>query len=375
MMTPALRGLSLLACALLLNACTLSPARLHAPATALAPPTRAAADPTRVTEAWISPPQADEQLDSLAVWPNEDGDLWVIATAKATHRLVVFDGQTGRRLRTVGGPGSGPGQFQRPNGIAVFGDHVYVSERDNTRVQILSLPEFEPVASFGQAELRLPYGLWVHETAPGDLEVHVTDSFMADFERGLLPPAAQLNQRVRRYRLRFPPPDSGDKAPEVTYQGSNGETADEGVLHMVESIAGDPVHDRLLIADEDRRVGSTLRDYSLATGRYRGHSLPMFDYEAEGVALWSCDMEAGYWVAVDQVPLTRFRLFTRAGLAPAGVFVGKRTARTDGVALHAASTPRFPFGVLYAVHDDHALAAFDLAEVAHALALDPRCLQ
>ncbi len=88
---------------------------------------------------------------------------------------------------------------------------------------------------------------------------------------------------------------------------------------MVESIAGDPANDRMLIADEDRRHLSTLREYSFS-GRYTGRSLPQdsFGAEAEGVALWTCPNGGGYWIAVDQLaPLTIFHLFDRVTLAAA----------------------------------------------------------
>ena len=49
-------------------------------------------------------------------------------------------------------------------------------------------------------------------------------------------------------------------------------------------------------------------------------------------------------------------------------------AMPDGVALHGP-TARFPGGVLYAVHDDKALAAFDLREVARTLRIAPTCIQ
>ena len=92
--------------------------------------------------------------------------------------------------------------------------------------------------------------------------------------------------------------------------------------------------------------------------------------------MWSCDAEAGYWVAADQrYPLTRFLLFDRDTLAPRGAFTGETVAHTDGIALHAATTAAFPSGALFAVHDDKAVAAFDLGEVARALELDPRCTE
>jgi 3-phytase len=91
--------------------------------------------------------------------------------------------------------------------------------------------------------------------------------------------------------------------------------------------------------------------------------------------LWDCPDGGGYWIAVDQIaPLTVFHVFDRTTLAPVGSFRGRVTSHTDGIALHAAGTPSFPGGVLYAVHDDRALAAFDLRDVASALHLAEQCV-
>lgn len=322
-----------------------------------------------IDESWISVPSPEDELDSLAVWAPPRGDLWVIATAKSTHRLVVLDGETGARLRTVGARGSALGQFERPNGIAVEGDLVFVVERDNHRVQVLRLPDFQPLAIIGADVLQLPYGVWLRPLAPGRLEMLVTDSFMADFRAGVVPPLPQLDQRVKRFLIDV----DGDGAVHARLAGQFGDTTEQGALRMVESIAGDAANDRLLIAEEDRRVGSTLRDYTLQ-GRYRGFSLPVFDADAEGVALWQCQQQAGYWIAVDQVAPTLFRVFDRQTLAPAGVFSGRVTANTDGEVLHAAPSRRFPAGVVFALHDDRSVSAFDLGKVSAALHLGHGCV-
>jgi 3-phytase len=332
-------------------------------------PTPTTAADVIVPEAWVSAPVPEDELDSLAAWPTEDGRVWLIATAKSSHRLAVYDGDTGERLHTVGGPGQAPGQFNRPNGIAVFGDLLFVAERDNHRVQVMRLPEFTPVAQIGQDALKVPYGLWLDETGPGQLDLFVTDSFMADFRTGKLPPLSELDQRIKHFRVE----EDGDGSVRWHLLGSFGATDEAGALRMVESIAGDPLHDRLLIADEDRRVGSTLRDYTLS-GQYRGLSLPAFDADAEGIALWPCAVDRGYWIAVDQLTPTLFRVFDRTSLAPRGIFRGEQVGNTDGETLYAASTRRFPAGVLFALHNDQSLAAFDLRDVAHALKLGNDCL-
>jgi 3-phytase len=353
--------------ALLLAACATS----RPPAAA--PPAPLAADVAIVPERYVTLENPADELDSLATWPTEDGGTWLIATAKNTHELVVFDADSGEQLRSVGRRGSGDGEFVRPNGVFVHGDLLLVSERDNRRVQMLSLPEFEPLGHFGQDRLRSPYGLWAYEAEPGELRVYVTDSFMDGADFRTVPPLAQLDERVRRYRIGF----DAQGRPRAEDLGAFGDTAPDTALRIVESLHGDPTYGRLLVADEDTRQGAALRGYTFdgrpgGTGIGRG----VFLAEPEGVALWACTADAGYWIAADQLrPRTVFRVFDRASLAPRGAFSGQVTAWTDGVALHAAGTPRFPGGVLFAVHDDRAVAAFDLRDVARALDLDPACTQ
>ena len=333
-----------------------------------------------IPERYVSQAWDGEELDSLATWTAGDGRVWLIASGKSSNRLSVFDAATGERLRTFGAAGKGAGQFDRPNGLAVIEPGpgagkalLFVVERDNRRVQGLSLPEFTPVGSFGDDVLRSPYGIWIHATGTGQLEAYVTDSFMYGARFDVVPPLPELAQRVRRFRVRI----DGD-AIAATPAGSFGDTSESGALRMVESLAGDPAHDRLLIADEatsPHRRGSNLREYTLA-GRFTGRSLPegSFNAEAEGVALWTCPDDTGYWIAVDQLtPLTRFHLFDRDTLQHRGTWQGETVSDTDGIALHATPTPAFPGGALYAVHQDKAIAAFDLRDVARTLRLDPGC--
>lgn len=340
--------------------------------------------PVVVGETYVSQAADDDELDSLATWRHPDGGHWLIASGKSSHRLVIFDAETGVRLRTFGEKGSDPGRFKRPNGLVVDGDRLFVVERDNHRVQVLSLPDFVPLGSFGEAQLRAPYGLWLNPAAEGaadgTIDVYVTDSFMDGANYDVVPPLDQLNQRVRRYRVRF----GADGAPTAETLAHFGAPNEAAALRMVESIAGDRARGVLLIADEfvdpAQKRESTLREYAM-DGVFTGRSAPRgsFDAEAEGVALWACakfrDSSRGYWIGVDQrQDLTAFRLFDRDSLVLRGSFVGRVVAATDGIALRTAPSPRFPGGALFAVHRDKAVAAFDLRDVTRALRLPARCL-
>ncbi|WP_182668968.1 phytase [Marilutibacter penaei] len=357
---------------LLLAACTGGPGLRETSSNSRADVATQAPRPALVVpEAFVSDPTTGAELDSLATWPTPDGGTWLVATAKASHQLHVFDADTGRPLRRLGGEGAAPGQFNRPNGIAVMGDVAFVVERDNHRVQALRMPDFEPLGLFGADELRSPYGIWLHETAPYAYDAYVTDSFMYGDDYSQVPDWNELAERVKRFHVEF----DADGQVQATFQGSFGDTHPDTALRMVESLAGDAAHDRLLIADEDRRHVSTLRDYALS-GRFTGRSLPdkTFGAEAEGVALWNCRDGQGYWVAVDQLaPLTQFHLFDRISLAYRGTFQGETTSYTDGITLNAAPSRAFSGGALYAVHDDQAITAFDLREVARVLGLEHNC--
>ena len=360
------------ALALLLAACATTapdPSNSISPADKHALPT--AREATHVAEAFLTPPLPEHEIDSVAAWTRPDGSSWLIATGKESHKLVVYDADTGAVLDTVGGEGHGLGQFLRPNGVAVYGNLLFVAERDNHRVQVLSLPDFVAMGTFGESELKSPYGLWVHELAPLQLELFVTDSFMADYRTETVPPLDELDERVKRYDLRLEA-----RAPVfATLRQQFGDTTEAGALRMVESIAGDPLHDRLLIAEEDLRVGTTLRVYRM-DGTYTGQDLPPrhFQAQAEGVALWHCPDGSGYWITTDQSSdRTVFHLFDRQDLRFLGSFAGDHVALTDGIWLHASGTPRFPAGVLYAAHDDRGVGAFDWRDIAAALKLRTTC--
>ena len=181
----------------------------------------------------------------------------------------------------------------------------------------------------------------------------------------------ELAERVKRFRLQLPP----DGTIQAWHMGQFGDTTEAGALRMVESIAGDPEHDRLLIAEEDLRVGTTLRVYTLG-GEYAGRNLPRerFKAQAEGVALWACPDGSGYWITTDQArDLTVFHVFDRRELGYLGSFTGEHTAMTDGIWLHASATRRFPYGALYVAHDDAGVAAFDWQDVAKVLGIRRSC--
>jgi sugar lactone lactonase YvrE len=116
---------------------------------------------------------------NLAVAP--EGDL-LISDGYGNARVHRF-APDGRHLLSWGEPGSGPGQFRVPHGIAVDGQGiVYVADRENSRIQLFTLDgaflaEWTDVARPCQvfldrdgdiyvAELGFHAGMWPGTAAP-----------------------------------------------------------------------------------------------------------------------------------------------------------------------------------------------------------------
>ncbi len=348
---------------LLLSACASTQPKVQSPSAEA--PVKAIA---LLSERYTTTPSPVDNIDSVVVWRGPAGQNWLIASAKDVHNLAVFDADSGANLQRVGAPGTGLGEFGRPNGLAAIDDLLFVVERNNHRVQVLALPDFQPLAVFGSDELKVPYGLWIERTGAGQYDVYVTDSYqLAD---GLPPPLEQLSERVKRFRLLRDA--AGARS---IFLGSFGDTSASGALRWVESIYGDPSHGRLLIAEEFEEIGSTLRVYDMA-GRYLGIDLDrsQFDGQAEGIALWACADGSGYWLATDQrQDGNRFQVFDRVTLEHLGGFAGAHTSNTDGIHLQSAATAAFPGGVFFAVHDDQAVSAIDWRDIARALGLRESC--
>lgn len=320
-----------------------------------------------VSEVYETPRDKMENVDSPAVWHGADGQHWILATAKSSNVIRVSDARTGALLDRVGGTGEGPGRLRHPNGIAVIDDVMVVVERDNGRVQLFSLPAFEPLGTFGEDHLKLPYGVAVYAETPTSYVAYVTDAWTA--EGDVVPPDSLLNNRVHQFRFSVA---AGTIA--VEHVRHFGDTSGPGILHVVESIAVDAEHGRLLIAEEENG-DSKIVVYTLDgvfTGEIIGH--PWFPSEAEGIALFACAGGGGYWLATDQGRENNtFHVFDRETLQHRGSFRGRTVTNTDGIALTPRPFGGFPAGAFFAVHNDQSTVAFSWADIAEALTLRAEC--
>jgi 3-phytase len=323
--------------------------------------------PVRLAEAFLTPMDTLDDVDSPAAWRGPEGQLLLLATAKGSHVVMAYDGETGALVGRMGSRGAAPGQFERPNGIFVHDDHVYIVERDNRRVQVLTLPDFQPVATFGDDVLLKPYGISGFESEDGVLHLWITDDFDVTGEG----PATWEN-RVKRFAVTVT--GSGAEATvAATLEGTVGDAEGPGRLVVVESILADPAHDRLLIADEDesQRSIKVFRLDGSFTGQQLGEGV--FRAEPEGIALWGCDA-GGYLLMADQsYDLNQFHVFDRESLEHLGTFAGEAVANTDGVAVLAGPAGSLGEGAFYAIHADQGAVGFRWSDVAAALGLEATC--
>ncbi len=322
-----------------------------------------------VEETFITAATPNNVIDSPALWQAPDGSTWLYATAKDSDQILMFDGETGAEKGAFGSSGDGLNQFKRPNGIYVIDNLLLVVERDNHRVQVISLPAMQSIGFFGEDRLKQPYGIWARRFQDG-IEVIVSDGYMSADNADVVPTNLELGERFRRFKVK-----AGVDSLTVEARGAFGAVDDAGAIRIAESIAGDVAQKRLLLAEEDQASGTRIKVYDI-NGQYTGQDVGagVFKAQAEGISLYECADGSGYWIAADQFKdRTLFHVFDRKTLALKGSFAGNTTANTDGIWLHQAATSAFPNGALYAVHDDQAVAAFDWRGIAEAIGVRASC--
>jgi len=320
-----------------------------------------------IKEAFTTLRDESDNVDSPALWHGNEGQNWLLATAKEGNVVIVYNAASGEKISQFGQTGSALGDLGRPNGIAVIDNYAVVVERDNHRIQIFSLPDFKPLGTFGESFLQLPYGLTIDKT-DGKYNLYVTDNYEMPDES--TPPADSLGRRIHQFVFTI---ENDQVAAE--HIKAFGATSGEGILYKVESILIDRVYNRLLIADEHEEHRN-VKIYDLDgnfTGKLISHKY--FFYEPEGIVVWQCEADSsGYYIMVDQGKINNtFQVFDRKTLEYIGGFGGEITRNTDGIALTQKSFGDFNYGAFYPVHNDGSLTAIDWEEIAGMLELRNDC--
>lgn len=283
-------------------------------------------------------------VDSVAVWHGNNQN-WLIATAKIAHTLPVYDATNGAFIKTIGVPGKESGQLQRPNGIAVLDDFLFIVERDNKRLHIFDLPHGKSIGMI--SDLQLPYGIAGYTIQQGkQYMLYVTEN--AGPRKGKTP------KKVHQYQATF----DGNHM-QLQLIRIFGDTQGAGALWKVESIAVDPQYNRLFIADEHPER-KNVKVYTL-DGHFTGQTIGdgLIVSEPEGIAIYQ-EGDNGYVVVTDQDKKNNvFWIFDRVTLQPITCCKGERTLNTDGIAITNRCFGPFKKGAFYAVHDDGSVHAYD----------------
>jgi len=303
-----------------------------------------------------------DNIDSPAFY-KDAANSFIIATAKESDELVVYDAETAKEIRRVGGSGAELGQFERPNGIWVYANLCFVVERDNHRVQVLSLPDFKSLGFIGQDKLIKPYGLTVFRK-DGRYNLYVTDNY--EFVEDSIPADSLLGKRVLHYSFEF-----AENIKNLKFEKYIGDTQGEGVLKVVESIYADPVNDNLLICEEFEGEGNTcIKLYDL-NGKFKkviGKGL--FKSQAEGLALIKCGKD-GYWVSTDQSYNSNiFHFFDRKTFDLEASFQSENLSNTDGIWITQQSFGVNSKGAFIAVNNDGGIGYWNLGPLLFKLDLN-----
>jgi len=327
----------------------------------------AGSDYKTINEEYITYWNDDDNIDSPAFWQSKDGrQNIIIATSKNKHCLFIYDAITGQIIQKVGKRGSEKGEFNRPNGIWIIDDLLFICERDNHRVQVLTLPNFKSIGFIGENTLKRPYGLSIYKQN-SEFILFVTDQY--ENEDGSYSELSTLNERVKKYSCRL-----NNNSFESKHLKSFGDTQGRGILFIVESIYADNVNDNIIIAEEDKNQ-NIHKVYDLE-GNFKNIEIgdDLFEYQAEGIALYDCGNGTGYWFCMDQdYYLTKrntVHIFDRKSLKYIISFITGKTENTDGIWLTQIPFGNFKKGAFFAIHNDGGVGVFDLEKIITELSLE-----
>ena len=311
-----------------------------------------------IHEKFLTKEDVATNVDSPAVWHGQDNQNWLLVTAKSIHKILIYDAQTGEKIKEFGEFGSEKLQFARPNGIAIIDNLAFIVERDNHRVQVFSLPFLKFVGFFGEKDLQKPYGITWYKIEPNKLIVYITDSYKTD-------KVEEMDKKVRQYQISI---KNNKLSSELV--NSFGYEKNIQTLYKVESILNDPQYNRLFIADENKKERS-IKIYTL-DGKFSGECLRKvtFKGDPEGIAMYETSNDNGYLVVTDQTyTQNTFHIFDRKTLQHLVAFSGAQTSNTDGIAITTKNFGSFKKGAFYVINNDRNVAAFDWEEIEKILTL------
>ena len=277
---------------------------------------------------------ADAGMDSIGFLMRKHV---IVVTVKDKNELHVYGAMNGKFKKSI------KREDAYPNGITTINDQfVLVTERDNKQVAVFN-SSMEFLGTFGNDELRSPYGITFYKQENNSYKVLVTDSYEYNNPR---------EDRILSWDFTI---ESGEfSVGPATVLGNP-------TLYQVESIQADKHYQTLLVAEEMKEHHKVMA-LDLMTGEVIKEDLGNFDRgnDPEGIALVIDKDNNGYWICTEQSKTdNRFHLYDRKTLDYKTTMYLDNVSYTDGIATAYMHGKWY----LYAVDNDARVVAFELPEI------------
>ena len=276
---------------------------------------------------------ADAGMDSIGFLMRKHV---IVVTVKDKNELHVYGAMNGKFKKSI------KRENAYPNGITTINDQfVLVTERDNKQVAVFN-SSMEFLGTFGNDELRSPYGITFYKQENNSYKVLVTDSYEYNNPR---------EDRILSWDFTI---ESGEfSVGPATVLGNP-------TLYQVESIQADKHYQTLLVAEEMKEHHKVMA-LDLMTGEVIKEDLGNFDRgnDPEGIALVVNKNNNGYWICTEQSKTdNRFHLYDRKTLEYKTTMYLDNVSYTDGIATAYMHGKWF----LYAIDNDARVVAFELPD-------------
>ena len=261
----------------------------------------------------------------------------IVVTVKDKNEIHVYNAMNGEFKKSI----KRDNAF--PNGVTTINDQfVLVTERDNKQVAVFN-SSMDFLGTFGNDELRSPYGITFYKQEEGLYKVLVTDSYEFNNPR---------EDRILTWDFTID---------NESFNVSSATVLGNPTLYQVESIYADQHYQTLLVAEEMQEHHKVMA-LDLMTGEVKKEDLGNFNRgnDPEGIALVINKDNNGYWICTEQSKTdNRFHLYDRKTLEYMNTMYLDNVSYTDGIATAYMHGKWF----LYAVDNDARVVAFELPEI------------
>ena len=261
----------------------------------------------------------------------------IVVTVKDKNEIHVYNAMNGEFKKSI----KRDNAF--PNGVTTINDQfVVVTERDNKQVAVFN-SSMDFLGTFGNDELRSPYGITFYKQEEGLYKVLVTDSYEYNNPR---------EDRILTWDFTID---------NESFNVSSATVLGNPTLYQVESIYADQHYQTLLVAEELQEHHKVMA-LDLMTGEVKKEDLGNFNRgnDPEGIALVINKDNNGYWICTEQSKTdNRFHLYDRKTLEYMNTMYLDNVSYTDGIATAYMHGKWF----LYAVDNDARVVAFELPEI------------